>query len=51
MLEKMGEFFNNRIDGYEEHQLNAIVSLLRNIVPPAETGKSERLMRRTFAFW
>lgn len=24
MLEKMNEFFNNRIDGYEEHQLNVI---------------------------
>jgi len=24
MLEKMNEFFNKRIDGYEEHQLNAI---------------------------
>ena len=24
MLEKMNEFFNNRINGYEEHQLNAI---------------------------
>lgn len=24
MLEKMGEFFNNRLDGYEQHQLNAI---------------------------
>lgn len=24
MLEKMDEFFNNRIDGYEEHQLTAI---------------------------
>lgn len=21
MLEKMGEFFDNRLDGYEEHQL------------------------------
>ena len=24
MLEKMDEFFNNRLDGYEEHQLNEI---------------------------
>ena len=24
MLEKMNEFFNKRIDGYEEHQLNVI---------------------------
>ncbi|MBD5520215.1 MAG: class I SAM-dependent methyltransferase [Lachnospiraceae bacterium] len=24
MLEKMNEFFNKRVDGYEEHQLNAI---------------------------
>ena len=24
MLEKMGEFFDNRLDGYEEHQLTAI---------------------------
>lgn len=24
MLEKMGEFFNNRLEGYEEHQLNTI---------------------------
>lgn len=24
MLEKMGEFFSKRLDGYEEHQLNAI---------------------------
>ena len=24
MLEKMDEFFNSRLDGYEEHQLNAI---------------------------
>lgn len=24
MLEKMDEFFNRRLDGYEEHQLNAI---------------------------
>ena len=24
MLERMGEFFDNRIDGYEEHQLNCI---------------------------
>lgn len=24
MLEKMDEFFNNRIDGYEKHQLNSI---------------------------
>ena len=24
MLEKMNDFFNKRIDGYEEHQLNAI---------------------------
>lgn len=24
MLEKMNEFFNNRINGYEEHQLNVI---------------------------
>ena len=24
MLEKMNEFFNNRVDGYEEHQLNVI---------------------------
>ena len=24
MLEKMDEFFNNRLDGYEEHQLNVI---------------------------
>lgn len=24
MLEKMNEFFNTRIDGYEEHQLNVI---------------------------
>ena len=24
MLEKMGEFFDNRIDGYEEHQLTCI---------------------------
>lgn len=24
MLEKMNDFFNNRIDGYEEHQLNVI---------------------------
>lgn len=24
MLEKMNEFFNNRIDGYEKHQLNVI---------------------------
>ena len=26
ILEKMDDFFNNRIDGYEEHQLNAIAS-------------------------
>lgn len=26
MLEKMNDFFNSRIDGYEEHQLNAIDS-------------------------
>lgn len=26
MLEKMGEFFDNRLDGYEEHQLTAIES-------------------------
>lgn len=26
MLEKMDEFFNSRIDGYEEHMLNAIES-------------------------
>lgn len=24
MLEKMGEFFSKRLEGYEEHQLNAI---------------------------
>lgn len=24
MLEKMNEFFNKRVDGYEEHQLNVI---------------------------
>ncbi len=24
MLEKMGEFFDNRLDGYEEHQLTCI---------------------------
>lgn len=24
MLEKMDEFFNNRLEGYEEHQLNVI---------------------------
>ena len=24
MLEKMNEFFSKRLDGYEEHQLNAI---------------------------
>ena len=24
MLEKMNEFFNNRVNGYERHQLNAI---------------------------
>ena len=26
MLEKMGEFFDSRLDGYEEHQLTAIES-------------------------
>ena len=26
MLEKMGEFFDNRLDGYEEHQLTCIES-------------------------
>lgn len=26
MLEKMGEFFDNRLDGYDEHQLNCIES-------------------------
>ena len=26
MLEKMDDFFNNRIDSYEEHQLNMIDS-------------------------
>lgn len=26
MLEKMGEFFNARLDGYEEHQMNTIES-------------------------
>ena len=26
MLEKMGEFFDSRLDGYEEHQLNCIES-------------------------
>ena len=26
MLEKMGEFFGNRLDGYEEHQLTCIES-------------------------
>ena len=26
MLEKMGEFFDNRLDGYEEHMLNCIES-------------------------
>ena len=26
MLEKMGDFFDARLDGYEEHQLNAIAS-------------------------
>ena len=26
MLEKMNEFFDSRIDGYEEHMLNNIVS-------------------------
>ena len=26
MLEKMGEFFNSRLDGYEEHQLTTIDS-------------------------
>lgn len=26
MLEKMGQFFENRLDGYEEHQLNCIES-------------------------
>lgn len=24
MLEKMSDFFNRRLDGYEEHQLHAI---------------------------
>ena len=26
MLEKMGEFFDARLDGYEEHQLKTIAS-------------------------
>lgn len=26
MLEKMGEFFDNRLEGYEEHQLTCIES-------------------------
>ena len=26
MLEKMGEFFDSRIDGYEQHQLTCIES-------------------------
>ena len=26
MLEKMGDFFDNRLNGYEEHQLNCIDS-------------------------
>lgn len=26
MLEKMGQFFDNRLDGYDEHQLNCIES-------------------------
>lgn len=26
MLEKMDEFFNSRLDGYEEHQLNKVKS-------------------------
>ena len=26
MLEKMGEFFDRRLDGYDEHQLNCIDS-------------------------
>lgn len=29
MLEKMGEFFDNRLDEYEEHQLNCIDSALK----------------------
>ena len=24
MLEKMGDFFDARVDGYEEHQMNTI---------------------------
>ena len=26
MLEKMGDFFNARLDGHEEHQLTCIIS-------------------------
>lgn len=26
MLEKMGQFFDNRLDGYDQHQLNNIAS-------------------------
>lgn len=26
MIEKMGEFFDNRLDGYDEHQLTCIES-------------------------
>ena len=43
MLEKMGEFFDSRLDGYEEHQLTAIESA-REFYPftasllPAEPG-------------
>ena len=32
MLEKMGEFFNSRLDGYEEHQLTTIDSAQAGIL-------------------
>ena len=36
MLEKMSDFFNRRLDGYEDHQLNAIVGA-KEFYPYAES--------------